>query len=100
MEYKIDTLKLSAPPEVRLGDRIYKIDNRLSVVRAIDKGIKEQPDKEIEVIIEAALGQTASDEIFALDPVVPVLKEIVLAIRAALMGVTLEEARSQFRKNG
>lgn len=100
MEYKVDTLKLSVPPEVRLGDKIFKINNRLSVVHEIDKKIRKDPSQEIEIIIEAALGKEAADEILAVNHPVPVLKELVLAIRASLMGVTLEEAREQFRKGG
>ena len=97
MQYKLDIPKFSEPPEVRIGDKMYPINNRKSVVDTIDARLRKEPGKELDIILECALGKEAAKEIMASDYPMPVLQELMIIIRAGLTGITLEEARAQFR---
>ena len=103
--YKIDGEKLDRRPELRLGDRIYSVDNRLSTFRKISLMLSEneelgQRNDEFEVVVGQALGACAYDEILAMDLPFAAMQELVIIILAAIQDLTPEEARRRFRGTG
>jgi len=98
--YKIADEKLDFKPELRLGDRIYSIDNRLSVFRRITQelsGTEGEEADEFSVVLGHALGESAYSEILALDLPFSVMQEMVVIVLAAIQDLPLEEARRRFR---
>jgi len=98
--YKIAEDKLDFKPELRLGDRIYSIDNRLSVFRKISKLLSAAEGEEVDeffVVLSNALGEGAYSEILDLDLPFSVMQEMVVIVLAAIQDLPLEEARHRFR---
>jgi len=101
--YAIDGDKLTARPEVRLGDKIYQIDNRLSTFERINRRLKEQDGKsesDFAIILCEALGEAAFTAICEMDLSYAVMQELVMIVLAAIQDLTVEEARCRFRKTG
>ena len=96
--YVVDGEKLAKRPEVRIGDRVFEIDNRLSAYMRINERVKEGECGEFEIIIGEALGMENYAEIVAMDLPYGVMSDIVVIILAAIQDLTVEEARCRFRK--
>jgi len=95
--YVVDSEKLAKRPEVRIGDRVYEIDNRLSAYERINERVKAGDGGEFEIIIGEALGGESYEEIVQMDLPYGVMSELVVIILAAIQDLTVEEARSRFR---
>ena len=98
--YSIEEAKLTGRPELRIGDRIFAVNNRLSVFRKINNLLKSDADtglSELEIVIGCALGQDACDEIFEMDLPYAVMEEIVVTVLAAMQDLSVEDARRRFR---
>ena len=99
--YVVDSEKLGARPEMRIGDKIYQIDNRLSTFTRINERIRCQDGVgDFEVIIGEALGVAVLAEIIEMDLAYGVMFDIVIIILAAIQDLSVEEARSRFRQEG
>jgi len=99
--YAIDASKLDARPEMRVGDNIFRIDNRLSTFVKINQRIKERDGgSDFEIIISEALGSAVYQQIVDMDLAYGVMNDIVIIILAAIQDITTEEARSRFRQGG
>ena len=95
--YVVDSEKLVKRPEVRIGDRVYEIDNRLSAYERINERVKAGDGSEFEIIIGEALGSENYAEIVRMDLPYGVMQDVVIIILAAIQDLTVEEARSRFR---
>ena len=98
--YLIEEARLNGRPELRIGDRIFSVNNRLSAFRKINSLLKSDADSglgELEIVIGCALGQEACDEIFEMDLPYAVMEEIVVTILAAMQDLSVEDARRRFR---
>ena len=95
--YVVDGEKLVKRPEVRIGDKVYQIDNRLSAYERINQRVKEGDGGEFEIIIGEALGGESYAEIVEMDLPFGVMQDVVIIILAAIQDLTVEEARSRFR---
>ena len=95
--YVVDGDKIGKRPEVRVADRVFEIDNRLSCYERINEGVKGGERGEFEVIIGEALGGEAYAEIIAMDLPYGVMNDLVIIILAAIQDLTVEEARNRFR---
>jgi hypothetical protein len=98
--YQISEGKLQGRPELRIGDKIFAVNNRLSVFRQINNLLKSEADSglsELEIVIGCALGIEARDEIFEMDLPYAVMEEIVITILAAMQDLSVEEAKRRFR---
>ena len=99
--YSIDGEKLTRRPEIRIGDKIYTVDNRLSTFERLNGRMKvAEGAGEMEIIISEALGQDMYEEIRAMDLPYGVMYEIVIIILAAIQDLTVEEARARFQGSG
>lgn len=94
--YAIDGAMLTETPEIRIGDKIYKVDNRLSTVKRIAEEIKASPNEEMDISLKNALGAEAHAEIVAMDLPVTAMAEIMITVSAAVNGWTVEETRKRF----
>ncbi|MCL2376295.1 MAG: hypothetical protein FWC76_02750 [Defluviitaleaceae bacterium] len=100
MMYAIDNEKLAKRPEIRIGDRVYEIDNRLSAFERINERIKAADGAEFEIIIGEALGGESFEEIRGMDLPYGVMQDVVVIILAAIQDLPIEEARARFRQKG
>ena len=91
--YTLDGKLLTETPEIEIGDRIYKVDNRTSTV----KRLEEISQDDTEQILAVALGEEAAAEIAALDMPFPALIELVILVISAMTGETPEDVRARFR---
>jgi len=98
--YQISEDRIRVRPEIRLGDKIYSVDNRLSTYRRISAGLEGQGVDELEVVLGEALGRQAYEEILGMDLSFAVMQEMVVIVLAAIQDLPLEEARRRFRGNG
>lgn len=90
--YALDGALLTETPEVEVGDKIYKVDNRTSNVNRLQE-IRQDDES---ALLEVAFGKQAAQEIMALDMPFPAMKELLLITTAAMTGETVEEVRSRF----
>jgi len=95
--YTIDSERMKSRPELRLGDRVFAVDDRLSVFEQMNRRIREGGDSEFEVIIGMALGAEALAAILEMDLGYAVMRDIVVNILAAIQGLPEDEARARFR---
>jgi len=100
MLYGIDNAALAEKPEIRLGDRIYKVDNRMSIFANITRELRErgEDESELSVILRNALGQAAYDEIAAQDLPFPIMRRLVVLAMAAVQGIGEDEAERRFQR--
>jgi len=97
--YIIDNEKLNKRPEMRIADKIYTIDNRLSTFQRINERLTTRDGiSDFEIIIAEALGTENLQEINNMDLSYGVMHDIVIIILAAIQDVSAEEARSRFRR--
>jgi hypothetical protein len=94
--YTVDKALLTETPEIRIGDKIYKVDNRLSTVKKVAEAVKASPENEMDETIKLCLGEQAYKEIVEMDLPAPAMQEIVVIISAAVSGITAEEAKKRF----
>ena len=97
--YVVDGEKIGKRPEMRIGDVIFSIDNRLSTFTRINERIKERDGGgDFEIIIGEALGAAAYGRILEMDLAYGVMYDIVVIILAAIQDIGVEEARARFRQ--
>ncbi|NLN46294.1 MAG: hypothetical protein GX153_06990 [Clostridiaceae bacterium] len=94
--YTVDKALLTDTPEIRIGAKVYKVDNRLSTVKKVGEAVKEHPQEEMDATIRLCLGEAAYKEIIGMDLPAPAMQEIVVIISAAVSGITVEEAKKRF----
>lgn len=96
--YTLDKQAIEEKPELRIGDRVYKIDDRYSTFERINRELQsKESGSEFEIIVGGALGTAALDEITALDLPFAAMQRVVTLIMAAIQGVDEEEAACRFR---
>ncbi len=103
--YTIDGALLTERPEIRLGDKVYPVDDRKSTVEKIMKISQEQGSdsgmgylKTMEEMLELALGKKGAEEIAAMDLRYAVYTRLVETIMAIISGDSPEEVRARFQK--
>lgn len=98
--YTIDNALLTETPEIRIGDKIYKVDNRKSAVMRANELVQKDQDHADEILIRVHLGETAEKEISKMDLPLPAIKSLLINIRAAIEGISYEDAeKSYFRRS-
>jgi hypothetical protein len=95
--YQIDAGELETRPEIRIGDAVFTVDNRLRAFERVREGLKNAQSGEFEFIVRNTLGDDAFSVISEMNPPLPVANRIVTLIMAAMRGVTEEEASSRFQ---
>lgn len=95
--YTIDGKLLTDKPEIRIGDKIYVVDNRKSTIDKVQKDVaKCKEGEESDIMIKHILGEKAAKEINDLDLPIPALTSLGIAIRAAIEGIDYEVAEKRY----
>ena len=97
--YQIPQADLVAVPEIRVGDRVYAVNNRMSAFTAISQGLamRGEQESELDVILRIALGPAALDEIKAQDLPFPAMRRLVVLAMAAVQDISEAEAERRFQ---
>lgn len=93
-QYTLDGALLAEFPEVRIGDKIYKIDNRYSQV----KKLEEISQQDVDSIFRVALGDKATEELMAMDMPMPALMQLNYIVVAAMTDDTPEGVKARFQR--
>ncbi len=93
-QYTLDGALLAETPEIRIGDKIYKVDNRTSNV----KKLEEIGQNDVEAILAVAFGEAAKDEIVAMDMPFPAMMQLNILVVAAMTDDTPEKVRDRFQR--
>lgn len=97
--YNISQQEIEKKPEIRIGNKIYTVDSRLSTFLNILKKLESQNEKEeINIIIGEALGQDALNEIIEFDFSYSIMQDIIILILAAIQNIDIKEAKERFKK--
>jgi len=98
--YSVDSEKLNKRPEMRVGDRVFVIDNRLSTFERMRKELDKSDTAEMGVVMSFGLGHDAYLELVEMDLPYAVMEEIVIIVLAAIQDLEVDEARRRFRGKG
>ena len=98
--YSIENDLLNEKAEIRLGDMVYAVDNRLSTYLALNRALQaEGADRnELEVVLTYALGAEVFAGVLAKDYPFPVMRRLAVLAMAAMQGVDAPEAERRFRQ--
>ncbi|MBR2048278.1 MAG: hypothetical protein IJ960_06735 [Oscillospiraceae bacterium] len=99
--YTLDHKLLTETPEIRIGEKIYAVDNRQKTVKKIQEAAKaignDDPYSGIETVLELALGRKAAQEIDDLDMPYPAYQTMIELVMAAVTGEEPEEVGARFQ---
>lgn len=99
--YTLDHKLLTDMPEIRVGEKIYVVDNRQKTVKKIQAAAKnisnDDPYSGIDMVLEMALGQKAAQEIDELDMPYPAYQKLFELVMAAVTGEEPEEIEGRFQ---
>ena len=99
--YTLDHKLLTDTPEIRIGEKIYAVDNRQKTVKKIQAAAKKiensDPYGGIDAVLELALGAKAAREIDDLDMPYPAYQNMFELVMAAVTGEEPEEIAARFQ---
>lgn len=94
-------------PQIQIGDRLFRVDNRKStydkIAKEIEANTKKEPDKrktEEKIIMELTLGKEATKDVEEMDLSVNGYINLVIYIQAAIFDTSFEDAKARFQKEG
>lgn len=99
--YTLDNKLLTEIPEIRVGDKLYAVDNRVKTVEKIQSAseqVKDSPYEGMQTVLELALGKKAAKEIDELNMPHPAYQRLVELVMAAVTGEDPEETADRFPK--
>ena len=91
--YTLDDKLLIGSPEVRIGDKVYPVDDRTTTVKKLMKIDAEDTD----AILRLAFGEKASREITAMDLPFPAYLQLIKVTVAAMTGEEADEFDARFQ---
>lgn len=91
--YTLDDKLLIGGPEIRIGDKVYPVDDRK---KTMDKILKAPNDDEI---MKLALGNKAFKEIDDMNMPYPAYAQLVKLVLAAMTGEEIEDIESRFQSS-
>lgn len=92
--YTIDEKLLVGSNEVRIGDKVYPVDDRTTTVKKLMKIDAEDAD----AILRLAFGEKAFREIADMDLPFPAYLQLVKVTVAAMTGEEAEEVDARFQE--
>lgn len=99
--YTLDHKLLTETPEIRIGEKIYAVDNRQKTVRKIQEasaGIDgSDPYGGIDKVLEMALGAKAAQEINDMNMPYPAYQKMFELVMAAVTGEEPETIADRFQ---
>ena len=99
--YTLDEKLLTEVPEIRVGDRVYPVDNRQKTVMAIQKTMTENgedPAGQMSAALRLALGEQAERELAEKNLPYPAVQALFALVLAAVTGEEAEVVERRFRQ--
>lgn len=100
--YTLDDKLLVGTPEVRIGDKIYPVDDRTKTVKKMVK-LQEAGGDELELadqILKLALGEKAAKEIEGMELSLKAYLSLFELVTAAMTGEEPEAVAARFQEPG
>lgn len=100
--YTLDEKLLIGTPEIRLGDKVYPVDDRQKTVKKLmkltsnEKGIEKNMDE----VLKLAFGEKAAKEIDERDLPFPAYQKLFELVIAAMTGEEPAEVSARFQGAG
>lgn len=91
--YTLDGKLLTETPEIRIGEKVYPVDNRTSTVKKLTK--IDQND--IDAVLKLAFGNKAAKEIDEQDIPFAAYVQLVKVVIAAMTGEDEDEIDARFQ---
>lgn len=100
--YTLDGKLLTETPEIRIGEKIYPVDNRQKTVKQMQAVIEQQQGKEnpmdgVAGVLELAFGPTPAQEIEDMNMPYPAYQCLFELVVAAMTGEDPDTAPARFR---
>lgn len=98
--YTLDDKLLTEVPEVRVGDKVYPVDNRQKTVMQIQRVMAKtdiEPEAQLSEAFRLALGGQAAKELEEKNLPYPAVQELFALVLAAVTGEEAEVVRRRFR---
>ena len=99
--YTLDHKLLTDTPEIRIGEKIYAVDNRQKTVKRIQEASKEigndNPYEGMDKVLEMALGAKAAREIDEMNMPYPAYQRMFELIMAAVTGEDPDTISERFQ---
>ena len=98
--YTLDDKLLTEVPEVRVGDKVYPVDNRQKTVMQIQRVMAKadaEPEAQLSEAFRLALGGQAARELEEKNLPSPAVQELFALVLAAVTGEEAEVVRRRFR---
>lgn len=95
--YTLDQKLLTNTPEIRIGEKIYPIDDRTKTVMKAPK-LDTANVENVSKILELALGQKAAKEVEEMNLPFAAYQQLLEIIIAAMTGEEPEEVSARFQK--
>ena len=99
--YTLDRKLLTDTPEIRIGEKIFPVDNRQKTVKKIQAAAQEidktDPYSGIDQVLELALGPKAAKEIDEMNMPYPAYQNMFELVMAAVTGEDPEVIAGRFQ---
>lgn len=98
--YTIDGALLTERPEIRLGDKVYPVDDRKSTFDRVAKRSDGADRGDLQVmddVLKMTLGEDAAEEIAAMDLPFPAYMRLFETVMAVITGETPEDVARRFQ---
>lgn len=99
--YTLDHKLLTDTPEIRIGEKVYAVDNRTKTVKKIQEASKEigndDPYSGMDKVLELAMGDKAAKEIDEMDMPFPAYQQMFELVMAAVTGEEPETVAERFQ---
>lgn len=99
--YTLDHKLLTDTPEIRIGEKIYAVDNRQKTVKKIQEAAKDirkdDPYAGIDKVLELSLGAKAANEIDEMNMPYPAYQKMFELVMAAVTGEDPETIAGRFQ---
>ena len=99
--YTLDDKLLTEVPEIRVGDRVYPVDNRQKTVMAIQRQMEvdgAEPAEQMAAALRLALGEKAQRELEERNLPYPAVQALFTLVLAAVTGEEAEVVARRFRR--
>lgn len=100
--YTLDHKLLTDTPEIRIGEKIYAVDNRTKTVKKIQEISRDITDKDpysgMDKVLELAMGTKAASEIDEMDMPFPAYQKMFELVMAAVTGEEPDVIADRFQE--
>lgn len=99
--YTLDDKLLTETPEIRVGDRVYPVDDRQKTVLAIQRALDDagaDPAAQLAAVLRLALGERAERELSEQNLPYPAMQALLVLVLAAVTGEEAAAVERRFRQ--